>query len=203
VGGISFIITIYFQNILGYSPLYAGILTLPPALIFFFVGGWGASRIVNRFGAKRTLLLSTALVALGTLLLTPLSPNGSYFVLLPGLLVWALGASIGFPAVNIAAVAGTKHGEEGLASGVVGTSFRVGFPVGLAVLLTVAAAFDPPPVGTATGSAALAGVVAGFQVAMFAGVLLGVLGFLIALRLKDVRPRWDPPGGNPNDPAAQ
>jgi MFS family permease len=203
VGGISFIITIYFQNILGYSPLYAGTLTLPPALIFFFVGGWGASRIVNRFGAKRTLLFSSALVALGTLLLTPLSLNGSYFTILPGLLVWALGASIGFPAVNIAAVAGTKPGEEGLASGVVNTSFRVGFPVGLAVLLTIAGAFDPPPVGPATASAIAAGVVAGFQVAMFAGVLLGVLGFVIALALKDVKPQWGPPGGNSNDPMMQ
>ena len=203
VGGISFIITIYFQNILRYSPLYAGVLTLPPALIFFFVGGWGASRIVNRFGAKRTILLSTALVVLGTLLLTPLSPNGSYFVILPGLLVWALGASIGFPAVNIAAVAGTKPGEEGLASGVVSTSFRVGFPVGLAVLLAIAGAFNPPPVGPATASAIAAGVVAGFQVAMFAGALLGVLGFAIALRLKDVKPQWGPQSGNPNDPIVQ
>lgn len=202
VGGISFIITIYFQNILGYSPLYAGALTLPPALIFFFVGGWGASRLVNRIGAKRTLIISSAIIAIGTALLIPLSANGSYFAVLPGLLVWATGASIGFPAVNIAAVAGTQPGEEGLASGVVNTSFRIGFPVGLAVLLTIAGAFDPPPVGPATASAVAAGVVAGFQVAMIAGAILGVLGFLIALRLKDVKPQWGPPSGNPNDPAA-
>ena len=43
VGGVSFIITIYLQNILGYSPLYAGLGTLPRAVIFFLVGGWGAS----------------------------------------------------------------------------------------------------------------------------------------------------------------
>ncbi|HEX9613536.1 MAG TPA: MFS transporter, partial [Candidatus Bathyarchaeia archaeon] len=56
VGGVSFIITIYLQNILGYSPLYAGLGTLPSAVIFFLVGGWGASRIMNRLGARRTLL---------------------------------------------------------------------------------------------------------------------------------------------------
>ena len=196
VGGVGFIVPVYFQNILGYSAIYSGLLTLPPALIFFVVGGWGASRLVNKFGARRTLLLSSALVSFGTFLLLPMSPNGSALVLMPGLLVWALGASIGFPAINIAAVAGTQPGEEGLASGVVNTSSRVGFPVGLAILLTVAGAFDPPSAGPA--SAAAAGVVAGFQAAVVAAALLGVLGFLIALRLKDIKPRWGPPdGGSP------
>ena len=169
---------------------------MPPALVFFLVGGWGASRMVNRLGAKRTILVSAAFISLGTLLLTPMSPSGSALTLMPGLMVWALGASIGFPAVNIAAVAGTKHGEEGLAAGVVNTSFRVGFPVGLAVLLTVAGVFDPSPVGPATSSAIAAGVVAGFQVAMIAASLLGILGFVIALRLKEIKPQWGAPDGN-------
>ena len=188
VGGISFIMTQYFQNVLGYSALDAGLLVLPPALIFFFVGGWGAARIINRLGMKRTMMISSGLIAVGTLLLTPISATGSYLVVLPGLLVWAFGASIGMPTVNIIAVAGTKHGEEGLASGVINTSFRVGFPVGLAVLLTVAGAFDPP---SAIG--------AGFQVALFAGALLGALGFLLTLLLKDVKPSW---GGGGSPPPA-
>jgi len=195
VGGIGFIIPVYFQNILGYSAIYSGLLTLPSALVFFVVGGWGAPRLVNRFGAKRPLLLSSALIAVGTLLLTQMSPNGSAFTLMPGLLVWALGASIGFPAVNIAAVVGTQPGEEGLASGVVNTSSRVGFPVGLAILLTVAGAFDPPSAGST--SVAAAGVVAGFQAAVVAGAFLGVLGFLIALFLKDGIPEWDQTAGSP------
>ena len=197
IGGISFILPVYFQNILGYSAVYAGILTLPPALVFFFVGGWGAPRLVDRLGARRTLMLSSLLVALGTAMLYPMSPTGGFLVILPGMLVWALGASVGFPAVNIAAVAGTKPGEEGLASGVVNTSFRVGFPVGLAVLLTVAGVFDPAPTGPATPLAVAAGIVAGFQVAMIAGALLGVIGFMIALRLKDVEPhRGDEDGAH-------
>jgi EmrB/QacA subfamily drug resistance transporter len=200
VGGIGFIIPVYFQNILGYSALYSGLLTLPPALIFFLVGGWGASRLVNRLGAKRTILISAVLISLGTLMLTPMSPTGSAWTLMPGLVVWALGASIGFPAINIAAVTGTQHGEEGLAAGVVNTSFRVGFPVGLAILLTVAGAFDPPPTGPASPAAIASGLVAGFQVAMVAAAILGVVGFLIALRLKDVKPQWGQPTENQTAP---
>jgi len=195
VGGVGFIIPVYFQNILGYSALDSGLLTLPPALIFFIVGGFVASRLVNKFGAKKILLVSSGLIAVGTLLLTPMSPNGNPFILMPGLLIWALGASIGFPAINIAAVAGTKPGEEGLASGVVSTSSRMGFPIGLAILLTVAGAFDPP--------SSAAGIVAGFQVAVVAASLIGVLGFLIALRLKDVKPAWASGNWKPNEVAAQ
>ena len=199
VGGVGFIIPVYFQNILGYSALDSGLLTLPPALIFFVVGGFVASRLVNKFGAKKILLVSSGLVAIGTLLLTPMSPNGNPFILQPGLLIWALGASIGFPAINIAAVAGTKPGEEGLASGVVNTSSRMGFPIGLAILLTVAGAFDPPSAGPPSA----AGIVAGFQVAIVTASLIGVLGFLIALRLKDVKPPWASGGWKPNELSAQ
>ena len=188
VGGISFILTIYLQSILGYSPQDAGLGVLPSALIFFFVGGWGASRLIGRIGIKRTLMVSTLLVAGGVALLTPISVHGSYLGILPGMVVWAIGASIAFPSVNLAAVAGTQHGEEGLASGVINTSFRIGFPLGLAVLLSVAGAFDPPPAIGGTGPAALAGVVAGFQVALMAAVFLGLLSFALAMRLKDVKP---------------
>jgi len=190
VGGVSFIITIYLQNILGYSPLYAGLGTLPSAVIFFLVGGWGASRIMNRIGARRTLLVSTGLATVGIALLTMISAQGSYFLVLPGMVVWTLGASIGFPAVNLAAVAGTKPGEEGLASGVVSTSFRIGFPLGLAVLLTIAGAFDPPAAAGVGSYAALEGVVTGFRYALFAAVLLSLLGLALASRIKDVKPPW-------------
>ncbi len=192
VGGISFIFTLYLQNILHYSPAAAGLAILPAALIFFVVGGWGASWIMNKIGVRKILLASTILITVGVLLLTSISVNGDYYGILPGLLLWATGASLGFPAVNIAAVSGTEHGEEGLASGVVNTSFRIGFPLGLAILLTVAGTFDPQP---ANGSVDPVGIVAGFRVALLAGALLGVLGFIIALRIKDSRPpSWDRSG---------
>ncbi len=202
VGGISFMLTFYLQGVLGYSPLYAGLGTLPGALIFFVVGGWGASRLVGRVGVKRTLLASTTLVTFGTFMLIPISVGGSYFGILPGMVVWAFGASVAFPAVNIAAVSGTKLGEEGLASGVVNTSFRVGFPLGLAVLLTVAGAFDPQPAGSLGAASVAAGVVAGFRVALLGAALLGLLAFAIALRIKDAEPPgpWGPAppaGGQP------
>ena len=190
VAGLSFIITIYLQQVLGYSALQAGAGFLPGAIIFFVIGGWGASRLVNRYGIRRILVASAALIATGCALLVGISPTGNYFGVLPGMILWALGASIGFPAINVAAIAGTKPGEEGLASGLITTSTRLGFPLGLAILLTVAGATDPAPSSTAGPAASAAAVVGGFQWAIGVAALLGVLGVFVALRVKE--PRFGP-----------
>ena len=165
------LLTVYLQGTLGFSPLYTGLAFLPPAAVFFFVGGWGSSRLVNRLGMKRTLVLSAGLVTLGSVLLVPISVETGYLGVLPGSLAWALGASIGFPALAMAGLAGTKPGEEGLASGLIQTSQRLGFPLGLAVLLTVASAFDP-----------LLGVT-GFRYAFLGSTVLGAFGLGLAILL--------------------
>src|SRR3989449_1232178 len=165
------LLTVYLQGTLGYSPLDTGLAFLPPAAIFFFVGGWGASRLVNRVGMQRALLLAAGLVTLASVLLVPLSAETGYLGILPGTVVWAFGASIGFPSLAIAGLQGTKPGEEGLASGLIQTSQRLGFPIGLALLLTVASAFDPG-----------LGVV-GFRYAFIGASILGAVGFALAVLL--------------------
>jgi len=63
--GALIVLTVYLQGVLGYSPLDAGLAFLPAAAIFFFVGGWGSSWLMNRIGLKRVLVISTAFVTLG------------------------------------------------------------------------------------------------------------------------------------------
>jgi len=192
-GGVVFLLTIYLQRVSGYLPLAAGLEFVPAALIFFFVGGWGSSWLVNRLGLKQVLVISMTLITLGSALLTRISVTSGYFGILPGMLIWSLGASIGFPALNIAALAGTGRGEEGLASGIIGTSQRVGFPLGLAILLTIATVTDPPPVGAASQLGSLTGVVTGFQYAFLASTIISAIGLLIALRVKNPRVRIEKP----------
>ncbi len=165
------LLTVYLQNMLGYSALSTGLAFLPPAAIFFFVGGWGSSRLVNRVGMRNALVIAAALVTLGAALLVPISVETGYLGILPGSVVWALGASIAFPALAIAGLAGTRPGEEGLASGLIQTSQRLGFPLGLALLLTVASAFDPH-LG-----------LAGFRYAFVGSAVLGAVGLGLAILL--------------------
>jgi EmrB/QacA subfamily drug resistance transporter len=192
-GGVIFLLTIYLQRVSGYLPLVAGLEFVPAALIFFFVGGWGSSWLVNRLGLKQVLVISMTLITLGSALLTQISVTSGYLGILPGMLIWSFGASIGFPALNIAALAGTRRGEEGLASGIIGTSQRVGFPLGLAILLTIATVTDPPPAGAASQLGSLTGVVTGFQYAFLASTIISAIGLLIALRVKNPRMRVEGP----------
>ena len=192
-GGVVFLLTIYLQRVSGYLPLAAGLEFVPAALIFFFVGGWGSSWLVNRLGLKQVLVISMTLITLGSALLTQISVTSGYLGILPGMLIWSFGASIGFPALNIAALAGTRRGEEGLASGIIGTSQRVGFPLGLAILLTIATLTDPPPAGAASQLGSLTSVVTGFQYAFLASTIISAIGLLIALRVKNPRMRVEGP----------
>src|SRR2546427_3572769 len=173
--GALIVLTVYLQQILGYSPLEAGLAFLPAAAIFFVVGGLGSSWLMNPLGMKAGLVASSAVVTPGLALFAPLPVAAGYLGLLPCPMVWALGASIGFPALAIAGLAGTKPGEEGLASGLIQTSQRLGFPLGLALLLTVASALDPQ-----------VGVV-GFRYAFLASALMSALGLGIALLISGKR----------------
>jgi MFS family permease len=151
------------------------------------MGGWGFARIMRRFSLKSVVLASLVFVTAGCALLTQISATGTYLGVLPGLALWALGASIGFPVLSIAAVAGARPGEEGLASGLIGTSSRVGFPLGLATLLTIATLTDPQPIGGSQLASAIAAVT-GFQYAFLASAIMGIVGILIALRIKNPPP---------------
>ena len=182
-GGLGFLVTIYMQQVLGYSPLVTGIAFLPSAAVFLVVGGWGAPWFVGRLGIKRVLFLSLALIIAGNVLLTQISANGSFLDIEPGSILWALGASLGFPALFIAALSGTPHGEEGLASGLITTSQRVGFPLGLAVLVTVASLSTPEVIsGQNVG---LTAIVLGFRYAFVASTILSVVGLLLVFIIKE------------------
>ena len=170
--GALIVLTVYLQGVLGYSPLDAGLAFLPAAAIFFFVGGWGSSWLMNRIGLKRVLIISTAFVTLGLAMLAPLPVAAGYLGILPGTILWSLGASIGFPALAIAGLSGTKPGEEGLASGLIQTSQRLGFPLGLSLVLTVASTFDPQLGLT------------GFRYAFLSAAVLSAVGLGIALRFR-------------------
>ena len=182
--GILFILTIYLQQILNYSALNAGLAFLPLTIVFFVGAGWGSTWLVNRIGTKTTLLITMTLVTVGSAMLTQISVSNGYLGILPGMMVWVLGASFSFTALSIAAFAGTKAGEEGLASGLLSTSQRVGGPIGLAVLLTIASATDPAPAVAASQTSAAAGIVVGFQYAFLASAILNAVGLMIATLIK-------------------
>ncbi len=182
----TFILTNYFQQVLGYSPLSSGLAFIPMGVVFLVVSGFLSARLVNRFGVKPLLLSGMALQTIGYLFLSQISLTESYIGgLLEPMLIIGLGNGLSFTAINIAALAGTRKGEEGLASGFINTSRQIGGPIGLAVLLTVADSETHGSVGQMVQSAAA--MVTGFDYAFLAAALLSGIGIIFAVLLKQKR----------------
>jgi EmrB/QacA subfamily drug resistance transporter len=133
-----FFISLYMQQVLGYGALKAGISYLPLAGSIILSAGI-ASQLVTRIGFKPVLLTGMALIAGGLVWFAQVPVDGSFAanILGPSLLA-AVGLGFAFVPVTIAAVAGVRDRDAGLASGLINTSQQVGGALGLAVLATIA-----------------------------------------------------------------
>src|SRR5919205_3508271 len=192
--GMVFILTDYLQQLRGYSALSAGLAFIPMGAVFLVISVFLSARLVNRLGVKPVIISGMALQVVGYLSLTPIYITESYFggLLGPTLLI-GIGTGLSFTAINIAALAGTRKGEEGLASGLINTSRQIGGPIGLAVLLTVANFDTPSSTGHQLVQSAVA-MVTGFGYAFLAAALLTGIGIIFTALLIDQKHRQDSSG---------
>ncbi|MFG3138165.1 MFS transporter [Streptomyces sp. NPDC048211] len=169
-----YFMTVYAQNVLGYSALEAG-LALMPTSVAVVVGSTCAPRLMVRTGAKNLALVGTAVAAAGFGWQSTMTADGSYLtaVCLPGVLMMA-GTGLAATPLATLATSGAAPGEAGLVSGLVNTSRTMGGALGLAVLSTVAAA-------RTDGSSGAVELTAGYALAFrtAGGVLLGGLLLMV------------------------
>jgi EmrB/QacA subfamily drug resistance transporter len=188
--GMWFFLSLYLQQVRGYSPLRAGLAFLPMTLCIV-VGSTLASRAVARVGTKYLLIAGMVAEALGLLLFTRLSVGGSYLgeVLVPSLLT-AIGIGLSFVPATIGAVAGVAPDEAGLASGLVNTSRLFGGALGLAVLAALAASRTKSDLHHGIAHGAAGALTAGFQFAFLIAALFAVVGGVVAVfGMPRIRPR--------------
>jgi predicted MFS family arabinose efflux permease len=133
-----YFLSLYLQNVLGYSALKTGLAFLPMG-VTIIIGAQASSRIMPRTGVRPLLLTGTVLAACGFAWLSAISPDSSYWahVFGPGCLI-ALALGTLFTPLAAAATAGVAFTDAGLASGVLNTSRQIGGSLGLAVLATIA-----------------------------------------------------------------
>jgi EmrB/QacA subfamily drug resistance transporter len=177
-----FVLTLFLQQVKGYSPLEAGLGQLPFALSLIAVAGL-ASRLVTRIGYKMPLIAGLLIITAALTWFSNLSPDGSYFgdVFGPTLLAGAGGALMFIP-VTIAATAKAKPEQAGLASGLINTTQQVGGAIGLALLVAVATARTASVFAAGEQSPAVA-LTDGFQVALLTGAGLAFIAALLAVVL--------------------
>jgi hypothetical protein len=136
--GMFFFLTLFIQNVLGWSPLKAGVGFVPLTLVVIVVSAVG-SRFIPRVGVRVPLLVGPALAATGLYLVSRIGPSSSYLDILGPMLVMALGMGFTFVPITLVAVAGVRRDESGLASALLNTGQQIGGAVGLAALATIAA----------------------------------------------------------------
>jgi EmrB/QacA subfamily drug resistance transporter len=190
-----FLLTLYMQQVLGYSPLKTGIGYLLVSSVIVVSAG-ASQAIVTRIGVRTVLATGMALTAIGLLYFSRISVGGSYLVdLTPGFILTGIGLGFSFVPVSIAALVGVEPDEAGIASGILNTSQQIGGALGTAILSTVAfteaANYAKDHIGSA--NAALLGLessVHGFSVAFLVGALISGIGLVLTLGFL---PRGDAP----------
>ena len=174
-------LTLYMQQVLGYSPMKTGVAYLAvagTAIVWSAV----AAQLVTRLGVKPVLVVGMTMLSGGLLFFTQVSADGAYASdLLPGFLLIGVGIGFSFVPISIAALAGVQPAEAGLASGLINTSQQIGGALGIAALSTIATSSTQDAV--ASGSVLPVALVDGFSSAFLVGTVVAVLGIVAALTL--------------------
>jgi len=191
--GMFFFASLYVQEILGYSPLHAGLAFLP-VTGGIVVGAGIAQPLVKRAGVRNVAVLGIVLATIGMVVLAQVPVHGTYAGdLLPGLLPLSIGMGLVFVPITLMATGGVDANDAGLASGLFNTAQQVGGSLGLAILSTLAASKTTNVLnglhGSVSTAATSAAKVSGYHVAFIAAAVMLAAGALIlatAVRRRDL-----------------
>jgi EmrB/QacA subfamily drug resistance transporter len=126
-------ITIYVQDVLGFTPLEAGVRFLPITVVSFFVAP-AAGQLLTKIPARAFFGLGLALVGTGLLLMRGLDPGSEWTALLAGFLIAGAGIGMANPAIASTAVGVVSASKAGMGSGINNTCRQVGIATGVAAL---------------------------------------------------------------------
>lgn len=133
-------LTLYMQNVLGYSPLQTGLAYLPTTIGVGVAAGL-SSQLISRFGTRPIAAVGATIASIGMGYLSTIPVDGSYVTdVLPGLLVMSIGLGSVFVAVTAAANAGVPADKSGLAAALLNSSQQLGGALGIAVFSAIASA---------------------------------------------------------------
>jgi EmrB/QacA subfamily drug resistance transporter len=188
--GMFFFASLYVQQVLGYSPLRAGLAFLPVS-VGIIVGAGLSQQLIKRLGVRRVSIGGITLAMAGMLVLTQLPVHGSYVGdLLVGLLPMSIGMGLTFVPITLLGTSGVKGEDSGLASGLFNTAQQVGGSLGLAILASLAASQTGSVLHGATSASQLSARVSGYHVAFLAAAIMLAAGAVLmtfALRKSHTR----------------
>jgi EmrB/QacA subfamily drug resistance transporter len=176
-----FLLTLYVQQILGWSPLKTGVTFLATAGTTVIWAG-AAQALVTKLGPRPVMTTGLLTMAVALLIYTRIPVGGHYWPdLLPAYLIFALGLAFSFIPVSIAALAGVEPREAGLASGLLNTSQQIGGAIGVAIVTTIFTTESTDLIKT--GHSPPSALTTGFQDGFWALLVLSLIGAIAAFVL--------------------
>jgi MFS family permease len=184
-----FFLTLYMQNVLGYSPIQTGVAYLPVTVGVGISAGI-ASQLLSRTGTRPLIVAGSLIAASGVYYLSRIPVEGSYVAdLLPGLVIMSLGLGAVFVAVTTAANAGVPAEQAGLAAALLNASQQVGGALGLAIFSAVATSRTTDLLAAHASPADA--LTSGFHRALLASSLFLLAAAVVALRITNTRGEQD------------
>jgi MFS family permease len=165
---LNFITTLYLQDVLGWGPLKTGLIFMTSSLATALVGPQ-AGALVTRIGATPILLVGAVATVVSNLVFLDIGVSSDYRVIVASRLLTGLGFGLAYPTLNIQALTGVHDDEQGLASGLVGSSFQIGGAIVLAITTATILAHAP---ADATPAQSVQAFTAGVYVAVASACLL-------------------------------
>jgi EmrB/QacA subfamily drug resistance transporter len=185
-----FLLTLYMQQVLHYSALQTGVayVALTLAVIVF---ANVSQALALRIGIRPLLPLGLLLAAAGLVLYARLPVQGHYFWdLFPPFLLSGIGMAFAFVPMTIGALAGVRHTDAGIASGLINTTQQIGGAIGVAAATTIAATYTSRYVGAHAGASPAGGAALthGFEIAFYVLAAVAAAGAVLAALLIESKP---------------
>jgi fucose permease len=183
LSGMLFLLTLFLQNVLLFSPLQAGFAFLPTAL-GIVVGAGLTSRLIGRVGPRVPMTTGALLAAIGMFWLSAVTVHANYVTdVLGPLVVLAIGLGMAFVSTSLVAISGVEPSESGLASALLNVGRQLGGSLGIAIMGTIATTVTRNQLATGpfTHAAVNRALTAGFSSAFEIAGAIAIAGFVVAL----------------------
>jgi EmrB/QacA subfamily drug resistance transporter len=175
--GVFFFVSLYMQNVLGYSPTEAGAAFLHMTLLIIVVAPL-AGRLSDRLGSRWLMATGMTLVTIHLLLLAQLGADASFWSLLPALMIGGVGMAITMTPMTAAAMSAVPGDKAGVGSGILNTFRQVGGALGIAVMGAIVA--REAQASAAAGATRVDAFLHGLHLGLYVAAAIALSGAVIA-----------------------
>ncbi|MFI2564281.1 MFS transporter [Paenarthrobacter sp. NPDC018779] len=170
-----FIVTMFLQSVLGWTPLGMALALLPAGLLVATSAPF-ADRLIEKFGAKQLILTGLTALGLGYVLFLRVGTTPNYALdILPSVVLLGIGFALAFPSINVLATEGISDSEQGLAAGLIQTSTQVGAALVLAVTTALVSGH-----GQAVGTVSAQAMLEQYRPGLILSAVVAIAALLVA-----------------------